>query len=423
MKSTFLIAVALTTIVSSARTATVVELPMLPAPAHFSAAAYPAHINASGDIVGTVYFTYKPCPRCPAQSVTRSFLVSGGLVSQVGPDGFVIATNNDAGTIVGNLRNPADGLSYPYSFQGGVLSPLDTLPRSVLDLNNAGIASFGPYLNDRGIMAAMLSDLEHGMHAFKYDSLLQVNDLSCSIPAPDYECITGYNTGFDYLHDINNGLTVADAMAVGEDRDNPFSSSYGMQHAFVGFRGQTTYLSTGFTAAALAVNDLGVIVGYDNGQAVVWQPAGEGLWNEVTVASLANDPVWTFTDARSVNNSGVIVGRGTHNGVPAVYALSPELLGVERPAAPALRFAAYPNPATTEVRFRGESPAGVGGGARVTVVDLSGRRVAQLSAATSPFEIRWNGRDADGVRTRPGVYFARLEAGGATAHATVLLTR
>ncbi len=306
-----------------AQNGVLLELPLLPTPAGFSVNPHVAHINAVGEVVGTIYFTRKPCSSCPTQTITRSFLVSNGVATQIGPDGFTITASNDLGDIVGNLRNPMDALLYPFLVRGGVLIPLSATSGSVQDINNLGEVSYLPALNDWGFQAAMESDGEHGNHAFKFIGSLPLDDLSCATVSPDYECMTGYNTGFDFVTDINDGATIAEAMAVGGDRDNPWYSSYGRQHAFVGYRGQTTNLSAGFTAAALSVNNHGVIAGYDDGQAVLWLPTHPGGWREATVASLAGDPSWVCREAAAVNDAGLVAGSGTHGGLAALFLFAP----------------------------------------------------------------------------------------------------
>lgn len=433
MKRTLVALVALTTIASAARAAVVTELPMLPTPTAAYAPAYtpaprPVHINASGQIVGSVTFTRRPCARCAVQSIRRSFVIENGVATQLGIDDFIVVTNNDAGEIVGNWRDTwGTGATYAYRVVAGELVPLDTLPAVVVDLNNVGDLSYGAHINDHNISAAMMSDGEHGRHAFKFLQGAVATDLACPSTDPNFECVTGYDTGFDALHDINDGATVADAMAVGEDRNNPFSSSYGPQYAFVGWHGQMTYLSSGFTAAALAVNNLGQIVGYDNGQATVWQPDGAGGWTEYTVASLANDPSWVFSQATSVNDEGVIVGWGTHNGVPAMWSMGNALAGVPQhdPAAGSLRLAASPNPARGAVRFRGFVPALGATTASIRVMDLSGREVMRTEAPVSngAFEATWNGLASDGSALRAGMYFAQVDARGRTGRTAIVLIR
>lgn len=412
----------------TAGAATITELPLLPTPAGYSATPHVAHINSSGEVVGTIYFTRKPCPRCPTVSIIRSFLIANGIATQVGPDGFVITSSNDAGDIVGNLRNPADALNYPYIVQAGVLTPLSATPGSVLDINNAAQVTYLPAINDHGLFAAMLSDNEHGNHAFKFTGTVPLSDLTCPGPSPDYECMTGYNTGFDFVTDINNGATIADAMAVGGDRDNPWSSSYGMQHAFVGYQGQTTYLSAGFTAAALSVNDNGLIAGYDDGAAIVWLPSGPGTWSETSVASLVNDPAWTFREADAVNNANMVAGVGSHNGSPAVFLLDAAVSGVEATGlTPPAALSVSPNPASGPVTFRAPlSPAGANNGPAVlTIVDVTGRHIATLEVAAASGEVAltWDGHSDSGTPVRAGLYFARLDVGGLRRHARFVLAR
>ena len=63
--------------------------------------------------------------------------------------------------------------------------------------------------------------------------------------------------------------------------------------------------------------------------------------------------------------------------------------------------------------------------ARVAIHDLSGRLVRALvggAFAAGPRAIRWDGRDRDGRRVGPGLYFARAEAGGRTITARIVVT-
>lgn len=411
---------------SRTHAATVTELPLLPTPAGFTAAPWVAHVNSNGDVAGLLTFTRKPCLHCAVQTIHRSFLVTGGNVTPIGPDGFMIVSANDAGTIVGNLYDLASGSNYAYRYQDGSLTPLDTVPRNVVDLTEGGLVSFGGYVNDHGVVAGLASDGEHATHVYKWVDGFSLTDMVCSVPSPEYECVTGGTTGYDAVHDLNSGATPGEAMVVGEDRDNPWYSSYGMQHAFVGWRGQTSNLSSGFTAAALAVNDFGEIAGYDDGQAVVWMRTGDGTWTEQTIASLVNDPAWTFSRATALNNPGVVAGVGLHNGVPAAFVMTPAATAVGGSPSPhALAFSVQPKPSRGPVRFTASGLAPGTGSARITIADVAGRRIAELTAASrgGQFSIPWDGLDARGQRPGPGVYFARLEAGARVAHATVLIVK
>jgi len=85
------------------------------------------------------------------------------------------------------------------------------------------------------------------------------------------------------------------------------------------------------------------------------------------------------------------------------------------PAAPALALSPVaPNPSRGAVALRFRLPAA--GRARLAVFDAAGRAVAApLDAAlgAGAHAVAWDGRGAGGRRVPPGVYLARLEAGGA----------
>ncbi len=86
---------------------------------------------------------------------------------------------------------------------------------------------------------------------------------------------------------------------------------------------------------------------------------------------------------------------------------------------------ARPNPVRRGgvVRLTAALPAGAAASARI--VDAAGRSVRELVAPASAggtAELAWDGRDAAGRPVAPGVYFARLEAGGRTAAARMVVT-
>ncbi len=75
----------------------------------------------------------------------------------------------------------------------------------------------------------------------------------------------------------------------------------------------------------------------------------------------------------------------------------------------------WPNPARGETRIRfaaGRSQKG--GDIRLSVFDVSGRRVVDLSKGPLEpgwHEVSWSGRDSRGKKAAPGVYFLRFESG------------
>jgi hypothetical protein len=97
-------------------------------------------------------------------------------------------------------------------------------------------------------------------------------------------------------------------------------------------------------------------------------------------------------------------------------------LGAPAPAAAGL--AAAPSFFSDRVALRVTVPAT--GGARLRILDASGRVVATLfdrAIEAGSFDAIWDGRDASGARAAPGVYFARLETGAAAASARISLVR
>jgi hypothetical protein len=85
-------------------------------------------------------------------------------------------------------------------------------------------------------------------------------------------------------------------------------------------------------------------------------------------------------------------------------------------APPALRLAATPNPAAGAMAFALDLP--VAGEAMVEVFDLSGRRVTVAQhgrLGAGRHTLGWDGRADDGRPVAPGVYLARVRAGGLSA--------
>ncbi len=75
-----------------------------------------------------------------------------------------------------------------------------------------------------------------------------------------------------------------------------------------------------------------------------------------------------------------------------------------------------PTPARGAATFRFTLPRR--GPVRLELIDARGRRVATLidgERTAGAHDVRWNGLDRHGAPVPPGVYFARLEAGGAVA--------
>ncbi len=99
---------------------------------------------------------------------------------------------------------------------------------------------------------------------------------------------------------------------------------------------------------------------------------------------------------------------------------------------PALR--ASPNPFRGSIVLRGAVPAGAAGAATVEIVDVAGRRVAEVPGTVEPapgpggvpgrgavWRGTWDGRDARGAALPSGIYYAHLRGAPAAALRLVLL--
>lgn len=77
----------------------------------------------------------------------------------------------------------------------------------------------------------------------------------------------------------------------------------------------------------------------------------------------------------------------------------------------------FPSPSAAQATFvfslNSADLAGSDSRVELRIVDIQGRIVSILSGASAPGPQRlvWNGRGSDGVRARPGVYFAQLHVG------------
>jgi hypothetical protein len=122
------------------------------------------------------------------------------------------------------------------------------------------------------------------------------------------------------------------------------------------------------------------------------------------VATGAGGAIAAWTDTRN----------GKDTDIYAVQILEAEPLDVPGVGGPkAVFLASSPNPARGSLMLRFALPQE--GEARLSIYDLSGRRVRELISGARPAgeqSIAWDLRDANGIAVRPGLYFARLEAAG-----------
>ncbi|MDM7915650.1 MAG: peptidoglycan DD-metalloendopeptidase family protein [Candidatus Eisenbacteria bacterium] len=145
-------------------------------------------------------------------------------------------------------------------------------------------------------------------------------------------------------------------------------------------------------------------------------------WNRV-IPSGAPLGVWTFEvvfEGETYTHSFVV---GTEADVNAG-----ELAGA---GVPWIHLQAFPNPFEGETKVSWDRAAGDGeragaraGGRTVLAIhDASGRRVRVWALSPGAQSFFWNGEDESGRRLPPGIYVARLDAGGATGTLKLIVSR
>ena len=169
-------------------------------------------------------------------------------------------------------------------------------------------------------------------------------------------------------------------------------------------------------------------VNSDPGQGVVeapWLAWGPYLWSDGLVPRPEDALTWACADFAADGTHPATTGRAKVAGLLLDFMHTDDTArpwyvadaaGVPAVAAVARPLALSPNPAFDGVDVSFTTRAGERG--RVEVVDLAGRRVRNLGEGPgdgSALSLRWDGRDGDGAPARPGIYWVRVEAGGAIA--------
>ncbi|MGQ0721112.1 MAG: FG-GAP-like repeat-containing protein [Candidatus Eiseniibacteriota bacterium] len=137
---------------------------------------------------------------------------------------------------------------------------------------------------------------------------------------------------------------------------------------------------------------------------------GDGL-SDVIVGA------WTYSDGE-FEEGAALVFHGSSSATSVASSAGPVsggALGLEP---------GIPNPTAGETELRFALP--VAGGARLSVLDATGRHAALiLDGERGPglHSVRWSGRDARGAKLAPGVYFVRLEQAGRSEVRKLVLVR
>lgn len=146
----------------------------------------------------------------------------------------------------------------------------------------------------------------------------------------------------------------------------------------------------------------------------VFRPDGSVLTDYTSANSpLATDQVRAIRVDRATGHLWVGTTAGLHRYDPGWQPPPP-------PVVDRLEARVYPNPARITALGIGLRIAGNVESWRGGVYDLGGRLVHRFANVRNG-EVVWNGRDLDGRRLRPGVYFAHLQSGGQSAVVRVVL--
>jgi hypothetical protein len=185
------------------------------------------------------------------------------------------------------------------------------------------------------------------------------------------------------------------------------------------------------------------------GALFAWNGLDGGTYSVFTQrVDAAAFPLWAANGVTAARSSGVnawprVVTDGRGGGIVGWLDYTPAWVSdlyaarVDRDGQPGTAGVPAPEPPATLALSAGPSPVRAGGSVtlrlalpvagwpRVTVLDVAGRRVAVLSPGASGaglVTLRWDGRDAGGRRVAPGLYLARVEAGGLTATTRIVVT-
>lgn len=252
-------------------------------------------VNDVGQVVGT---------SLTEDFSEQAFFYSGGSITNIGTLGGFSSTPagiNNAGTVVGKSTTEFDE-THAFIYASGAIS----------DLGNLGggySAALG--INQAGVVVGESADGTGAVHAFAYSGSLQ-----------DLGTLGGSQSSASAIN------TAGQIIGVSTTLDDLQS------HGFSYSGGVMTDLGTlgGDYSAVSALNNLGQVVGDSadtNGDSRAF------LWQSGTLVDLnsllPSGSGWVLTKARFINDSGMIVGEGTLNGVPQWYALAPGVSSANNP--------------------------------------------------------------------------------------------
>lgn len=172
------------------------------------------------------------------------------------------------------------------------------------------------------------------------------------------------------------------------------------------------------------IPDVVIGTGYPDGDSVltVYRGVGDGTLTRLASIELPYRAADCVIADMNGDGHRDIVATGPNAGVVSVLLNPGGTVGAPAVRTHGLALAAHPNPARESLAIRFRAPRGVA--YALELFDLAGRRVARIAAGVSEGTERaasWDARRPDGARAEPGVYLARLTAGGATMQRRIVM--
>lgn len=179
--------------------------------------------------------------------------------------------------------------------------------------------------------------------------------------------------------------------------------------------------------SATTVDD-GVVVRWTVGEARdhagfhVYGQVGAGERVRLTESLLSGRTDYEYRVQHPVAGTNYWLAEQSRGGATTWH--GPVVAATPAPVTASIALSASPSPfrASTTIRYSLPAAAPV----RLNVFDAAGRRVANLVDGPLPagaHEVNWDGRTADGVSAANGLYFLKLETGGAAVVRKVLFAR
>ena len=391
---------------------------------------YATKVNARGQVVGTA---------SKDSLVSHAFLWKNGSMRDLDSLHPLLSSTansiNDLGTVVG-----ID--TVPFLIDGGVKIPLNSLVTQgphfleAYDLNNQGqIAGWGKITGDTdrallfrgGVVTALNTPFDRNYQPFS--KAVAINNsgtvagnifqttLFATIPVMwvNGEYNNGFNpTNFLLTADVNDSNVVVGNSVV---YDGIYPYTHGSR--WLGNNGLDLGVPAGFdNSEPSAINNHGVVVGkvYIGNHPEL--PSHAFVWKNGVMKDLncliAADPTWELQVATDINDSGIIVGYGSHLGKTRGFLLTPvHPTSVDRGTVADIPrtfklLQNYPNPFNPATTIGYELPKA----SHITlkVYNILGQEVTVLVDGEEPpgfHTARFNGGNLSS-----GVYFYRLQTGG-----------